>query len=132
VARGEASANSDIDLLVIQGKERTDPVEPFAERMARIDRWPEYLTLRGRGLYPSPEVIFMTPAELSKNPLILLDILDHGMILRDRQGFLKAKMKKLKGILKRLGAQKIHFDDGTWAWDLKSDWRPGDLIEIEL
>jgi hypothetical protein len=100
--------------------------------MARIDRWPEYSALRGRGLYPSPEVIFMTPEELSKNPLILLDILDHGMILRDRQGFLKAKMKKLKGILKRLGTQKIHFDDGTWAWDLKSDWCPGDLIEIEL
>ncbi len=132
VAREEGTFHSDIDLLVIHRAEGRDPVEPFAKVLSRIDEWLEYQELRERGLYPSPEVIFMTSEELSQKPLILLDIMDHGMLLRDRHGFLSEKIKRLKGILERYGSQKILFNDGSWAWDLKPDWRPGDVIEIKI
>lgn len=132
VAREEASVHSDIDLLAIHTAEGRDPVELFVQIMSRIDQWPEYQALRERGHYPSPEVIFMTPEELSRKPLILLDVVDHGLLLKDRQGFLSDKLEGLKGIMKQSGIQKILFDDGSWVWDLKPDWRPGDLIEIEV
>ena len=74
----------------------------------------------------------MTPEELSRKPLILLDIVDHGVLLRDWHGFLSDKLERLKDIMKRFGSQKILFDDGSWAWDLKPDWQPGEVIEIEL
>lgn len=132
VAREQGTVESDIDLLVIHRAEGCDPIEPFAKVMSRMDGWPEYQELREQGLYPSPEVIFMTPNELSRQPLILLDIADHGRVLKDPHGFLSEKMERLKSIMKRLGSQKILFDDGSWAWDLKPDWRPGDTVQIEL
>jgi len=132
VARGEGTVHSDIDLLVVHRAEGGDPVEPFVKVMSRIDRWREYQELWAQGLYPSPEVIFMTPGELSRKPLILLDIVDHGLLLRDRHGFLSEKIERFKGIMKRSGYQKIIFDDGSWAWDLKPDWQPGDVIQIEI
>lgn len=132
VAREEGTVHSDIDLLVIYAVGGGDPVEPFAKLLSRIDQWPEYQELRERGIYPSPEVIFMTPEELSRKPLILLDIVDHGVLLRDWHGFLSDKIERLKGIMKRFGSQKILFDDGSWAWDLKPDWQPGEVIEIEI
>ncbi|MDP3015469.1 MAG: hypothetical protein Q8N70_00140, partial [Deltaproteobacteria bacterium] len=91
-----------------------------------------YKKLLNRGLYPEPSCIFMTPKELSEKPLILLDIMDHGILLRDGEGFLAEKMKVLRGKLESMGAQKIVLEDGSWAWDLKPDLRIGQVFEITL
>lgn len=109
-----------------------DPLKRFVDMQLVIEDGRVYKELRARGFYPSPSPIFMTPNELSYKPLILLDIMDHGIILKDKKDFLSNKIQEFKKKLKELGSKKIVFEDGTWAWDLKSDWRSGETIEIAL
>lgn len=132
VARREAKPESDLDLLAIHKPVDFDPIKRFVDVLLGLRKEKEYQRLLNKGIYPEPIVIFMTPEELSQEPLILLDIMDHGIILLDREGFLQDKIRKLREKLKDLGAKKISFNDGSWAWDLKPDWKPGELIEIVL
>jgi len=61
-----------------------------------------------------------------------LDIMDHGLILKDERGFLRDLIQRFKERLREMGAKKIIHKDGSWAWDLKPDWRPGEVIEVIL
>ncbi|HHT9155446.1 MAG TPA: nucleotidyltransferase domain-containing protein, partial [Candidatus Tripitaka sp. YC43] len=74
--------------------------------------------------------VFMNPSVLKGHPWLLLDVMDHGIILLDRGGILKGELKKIKSRLKELGSRRVVLEDGTWYWDLKPDWRPGEVIEI--
>jgi len=132
VARGEAKTHSDVDLLVIHKQVEFDPVKRFVDILLDLRKEKEYLQLIEKGIYPEPNVIFVTPEEISHKPLILLDIMDHGLILLDEDGFLASKLKKLKEKLAEMGAEKIVLKDGSWAWDLKPDWKPGEVIEMVL
>ncbi|HEX3034367.1 MAG TPA: nucleotidyltransferase domain-containing protein [Thermodesulfobacteriota bacterium] len=132
VARGEAKIHSDIDLLVVHEQVKFDPAKRFVDTLLETRKEKEYLQLIEKGIYPEPSIIFVTPEEISHRPLILLDIMDHGLILLDENGFLAGKLKKLKEKLTEMGAEKIILKDGSWAWDLKPDWRPGEVIEIVL
>jgi len=104
----------------------------FTKILFSLKKRKEYKRLLSKGLYPDPYPILMTPEELSENPLILLDILEEGIILYDKDSFLKEKFKKFKEKLKILGARKIIFENGSWAWDLKPNWKPGEIIEIRI
>ena len=132
VARGEATANSDIDLLTLV-KKRTYNIE---KRIIKVNvesfNWPEMASLRERRIQTKIYNIVKTEAELRENPLILLDISEDGKILYDPKGKMKKILEKLKKKLKELGAEKIVLKNGKGYWDLKPDWKPGELVEIKL
>lgn len=132
IARGEANLESDIDLLIIHEPVSYDPMGEFVGLLLKLQGQREYKELRGKGFYPNVTPLFMTLQELSARPLILLDIIDHGIILKDKGGLLKARMERLSEILKGLGSRKIVFKDGSWAWALKPNWKPGEVIDITL
>lgn len=56
-------------------------------------------------------------------------LLDDGKILFDREGFWRASMCDFRERLQRLGARKIIQGD-RWHWDLKPDYKPGEIFEI--
>lgn len=132
VARGEAKPYSDINILIIHEKVGFDPIKRFVDALLEVRKDKEYSMLLERSIYPQPSVIFMTPQEISHRPLILLDIMDHGLILKDERGFLGDLIQKFKERLREMGAKKIIHKDDSWAWDLKPDWKPGEAIEIIL
>jgi len=132
IARGTAKKDSDIDLLIIHNEVSCDPLKKFVDMQLEIENGIAYNELRAKDFYPCLSPIFMTPDEVSIKPLILLDIMDHGLILKDENGILLDKIQKLKKRLEELGSQKIVFEDSSWAWDLKPDWKPGEVIEITL
>lgn len=132
VARGTAKKDSDIDLLIIHKEVSYDSAKRFLDLQFEMEDKEAYKELRNRGFYPCLSPIFMTSDELSIKPLILLDIMDHGIILKDEEGVLLDKIQKLKIRLGELGSKKIVFEDGSWAWDLKPDWKIGEVIEITL
>jgi len=57
-------------------------------------------------------------------------VLDHGVMLHDPQRLLKETLQRLRRSLDALGAKKVTLEDGTWYWDLKPDWKPGDIIAL--
>ncbi len=45
-------------------------------------------------------------------------------------GILERRLDQLRGRLRQLDARKVIHADGSWHWDLKPDWRPGEVIEL--
>jgi predicted nucleotidyltransferase len=129
VARGEARVDSDIDLLIVHKEVDFDPTREFVKARFELQEESEYKRLNESGLNPYPSAIFMTERELWEYPLILLDIIDHGLILYDT-GVLQKRFNALRKRLAELGSKKVVLEDGTWYWDLKPDWKPGEVIEL--
>ena len=74
--------------------------------------------------------IFHTAAKLRTHPWILLDIADHGRIFLDPEGVLARELEAVRVRLRELGSRRIERPDGSWYWDLKPDWRPGEVVEL--
>jgi hypothetical protein len=132
VARGEATPGSDIDLLVLHAPVLISPLKAFCEVCDALGTEEVSRSLLARGLSPYPSPLFRTEEALRQNPLILLDILDHGVLLYDERARLRALLDRFREVLKSLGARKRVLEDGSWAWELKPDWRPGEVVEIVL
>lgn len=126
VARREARPTSDIDvLLVAEGLPRSlaDRRRPFLEAWERVRV--------ARGL-PHVEwnLIVKTPDEARFRSPLYLDIVEDGILILDRQGFFEAVLAGMRARMRELGSRRIHLPDGSWYWDLKPDFRWGDVVEI--
>lgn len=129
VARAEARPESDIDLLVVVARAAADTMPRFVRLLHALESDPVATRLRHRGLRPDPYPVFMTAGDLEARPLILLDILDHGIVLYD-SGPLGDRMRRLRRRMDELGTRKVTHADGSWHWDLKPDWAPGEVVEL--
>jgi len=130
VARGEARPDSDIDLLIVHKPIDFDPIGRLVKLLlGKVHESYEYKRLQSLGLSADPYPIFMTENDLYERPLILLDILDHGIVIYD-SGVLEKRFVSLKQRLYELGSERITLEDGTWCWILKPNWKPGEVIEL--
>ncbi|WXG39710.1 MAG: hypothetical protein WED07_02570 [Candidatus Freyarchaeum deiterrae] len=73
--------------------------------------------------------IFLTPQEVEKHPPILLDMIDDGVLLYDRDSFLENALKKLSERLRELGARRVKTEKGHY-WILKPDAKPSEVVKI--
>lgn len=129
VARGSARPDSDIDVLIVHKPVDFEPMDRFIKVLSDLRESEEYQRLEREGLSPDPYVIFMTEKALYERPLILLDIMDHGIIIYD-DGTLQRRFDSLRKRLAELGSKKVILEDGSWYWCLKPDWKPGEVIEL--
>ena len=129
VARGQARSDSDIDLLIVHKEVDFNPVYRSVDIALELREENEYKRLIEQGLDPQPSCIFMTEDELWDRPHILLDILVEGILLYD-VGILESRLKALRERLNALGSKRVTLPDGNWYWDLKPDWKPGEIIEL--
>ncbi|NJD69555.1 MAG: nucleotidyltransferase domain-containing protein [candidate division NC10 bacterium] len=130
-ARGELRLTSDIDLLVIAEQLpkgaflRAEPIHQAREAIGPLCE-----TLFERlGWYPYISVILKTPQEAERGSRLFLDMVEDAKLLYDRAGFFQRQLIELREKLTRLGARRIAID-GAWYWDLKPDYRWGDVIEL--
>lgn len=130
VARSEATPFSDIDiLLIIEGLPRG--------RFARMDLLkviddeidPILETLRKEGIFSDICPILKTPEEAQKLSPLYLDMVEDAEIFYDRDNFFFHILKKLKDSLKRLGARRRRQGKCQY-WELKPDYKPGEVFEI--
>lgn len=56
-------------------------------------------------------------------------MLEDARIVYDRDGFLQKAFDEFSVSLSRLGARRI-WRDTSWYWDLKPDYKPGEVFEI--
>jgi len=130
VGRGVPGPQSDLDLLLV-----ADPLPPG--RLARVaefraverDLEPLLERMRSAGLSPELSPVFKTPAEVDRGSPLFLDLVHDALILQDRGGFMKRRLARLEERLKSLGARRI-WRGNAWFWDLKPDYRPGEVFEL--
>ncbi len=122
VARGQATERSDIDLLVVVNEKPSNALQECLLVRRQVEPYPL------RRISP----IVTTPEMLRQNFLILLDILDHGIILHDPEGVLGDLLSRLKRRLEEWGSKKVQLPDGSWYWQLKPDRKLGETLSYEL
>jgi predicted nucleotidyltransferase len=122
-AREEARPESDIDVLVvIRGLppnrfERYDGLRDIARQVSD--------TFAG-----DVAPILLTPDEAQRVKPYYLGMLEGHVILYDRDGFFAGVLDRLRRRLVELGSRRYVDRDGYVYWDLKPDWKPGDVVEL--
>jgi hypothetical protein len=132
VAKGMAAPESDIDVLVVAEGLPTEiglRVKETNYIHIRLKKTEPYRSLRKAGRCALISDIFLTPSEVKRHPPILLDMIDEGIILYDKDDFLRNTLRLLKNKLKALGARKIVSAKGHY-WILKPDIKPSEVVEI--
>ena len=126
VARRQARPTSDIVLvLVADGLPRglADRRRPF------LDSWERART--ARALPPVQwNLVTKSTAEARFRSPLYLDIVEEGVLILDRDRFFEGVLAGMRARMRVLGSRRVFLDDGTWYWDLKPDFRFGEVVEI--
>lgn len=126
VARRQARPTSDIDLVVVaEGLPRSlaDRRRPLLEAWERR---------RAAQALPSMQwnLVVKSPAEARFHSPLFLDIVEDGILLLDRDGLFESVLSAMRERMRALGSRRVHLADGSWYWDLKPDFRFGEVVEI--
>jgi predicted nucleotidyltransferase len=130
VARRTARPDSDLDLLLV--------VERLPRgRGARLGEFDaveknvagDIEALRDAGVDVELSPILRTPEEIAIPTPLLFDLTQDAAILHDRGGVLATALGDLRARLERLGARRI-WEGDSWYWDLKPDYRRGEIIRL--
>jgi hypothetical protein len=84
---------------------------------------------RSSGLATEVCPVSKTPAEVEQGSLLSLDMIEDARILFDRDQFVAKAFAKFRARLESLGARRI-WRGNAWFWDLKPDYRPGEVFEL--
>ena len=125
-ARGEAGEASDIDLLVVaEGFPRSlrDRRRPLLEEWERV---------RAASNLPAVEwnLVTKSPDEARFRSPLYLDIVEDGILILDRDFFFERILSEMRERMRALGTRRVRLPDGSWYWDLKPDFRFGEVVEI--
>ena len=130
VARAEATAGSDIDLLVVceelpQGRFARLRLLDDADRRFGDD----LVRLRSRGIDTRLARLIRTRAEATHVVPLYLDLVQDAQLLHDTGGFFASVLARLARSLERLGAER-RMRGRVRYWVLKRDFVPGEVFEL--
>ncbi len=131
IARGDWREDSDIDILIIVDglpASRLERQKIFMEIEGRLGD--EISRLWDSGYYHDFSPILKTPEEARRISPLYLDMVEDAIILYDKDGFFKRILERLKSRLREMGAKRIKIGR-KWIWDLKPDYKFGEVISIE-
>ena len=130
VGRGMPRPDSDVDLLIV-AEELADRhalrVRDFRAIEATLASPLEVAA--AAGLHPVLSPVLMTPSELERGSMLLLDMTEDARILFDPSGCLAGVLDRLRGRLHELGSRRVWLGN-AWYWDLKPDYKPGDVFDL--
>jgi predicted nucleotidyltransferase len=130
VGRGTPREDSDIDLLlVIRGlpRGRLNRVEEFLPVEARLE--PALKAHHPHGTLVALSPVFKTPEEVEAGSLLFLDMVEDARILYDPEEFLAGYFNRLRTRLRQLGSRRIRRGN-AWYWELKPDFKPGEVFSL--
>jgi hypothetical protein len=89
----------------------------------------ELEALRQSGIETELSPVLRTPEDVKTASPLMLDLTEDAIILEDRGGVLEAALEDLRRRLRRLGSRRV-WSGESWYWDLKPDYRRGEIIEL--
>ena len=130
VGRGTPRPDSDVDVLIVADGLPNGRLRRAAEfRAVEAALAPQLAEACAAGLTPELSPVFKTPAEVEQGSLLLLDMIEDGRLLHDRDDFMREALAAFKARLDRLGARRV-WRGSAWHWDLKPDYKPGEVFEL--
>ncbi len=130
VARGTHHETSDLDLLLIVEKLPKGRMKRQEEFEAVEDSLWRALGVQDQAHEPLfISVLIKSPQEALAGSPLFLDMIEDAWLLFDRDDFFKNILARLQERLKLLGAKRVWLD-GAWYWDLKPDYKPGEVFEL--
>ncbi|MBI4264920.1 MAG: nucleotidyltransferase domain-containing protein [Acidobacteria bacterium] len=126
VARGTADASSDIDLLIVAGG---FPKSLAERRRPLLTEWRRVRVVRGVDEVEW-NLVTKTPDEARYHSPLYLDMVEDAILLFDRDGFFARVLDAMRARMRALGSRRVFLADGSWYWDLKPDFRFGEVVEI--
>ena len=130
VARGTMRHDSDMDLLIVADAlpdGRLNRVREFEAVEESLKE--DFSRAASRGLHTSLSPIFKTSREVRAGSPLFLDMVEDARVLYDRQEFFAQELTRLRKKLTQLGAKRV-WKGNAWYWDLKPDYRPGEVFEL--
>ena len=122
--------DSDLDMLIVADRLPRGRIKRVEEFKAVKDALGDRLrSLEREAVFTTLAPIFKTRSEVQHGSLLFLDMIDDGKILYDRGDFWQTYLTHFRERLRRLGARKI-FQGDRWYWDLKPDYKPGEIFKI--
>ena len=130
VGRGMPRPDSDVDLLIVaEGLADRHVLRVRDFRAVEAALASALDAAEAAGLHPGLSPVLMTPAELERGSMLLLDMTEDARILFDADGCLQRALDRLRGRLRELGSRRIRLGN-AWYWDLKPDYAPGDVFDL--
>ena len=131
VARGTGRDISDIDVLIVSNDFQGSMGSRIEDLLSIDDVLQEELRwLRKQGIYTGLSFYPLKPGEAERLPHLFLDLTEDAVILYDEDRFLESLLLELKAKLLRQGAVRVFLDRDHWYWDLKPDYKFGEIVEI--
>jgi predicted nucleotidyltransferase len=125
-ARGDATAASDIDVLVV--------AEGFPRSLAERRR--ELLDLYRQAPGAAARVavawslVTKTPDEARAHSPLYLDMVEDARLIVDREGFFANVLEGMRVRMRELGSRRVFLPGGSWYWDLAPGFTFGDEVRI--
>ncbi|MEW5866289.1 MAG: nucleotidyltransferase domain-containing protein [Bacillota bacterium] len=130
VARGTPGPESDVDVLIVARDLPHGRLERMAEfRKVEVELASLIKAMATEGIATDISPVFKTPEQVEVGSLLFLDMIEDAVILYDESEYFRKHLDKLAARLKDLGARKIK-RGGQWHWDLKPDYRPGEVFDL--
>ena len=130
VGRGTMRQDSDVDVLIIARdlpRGRFDRVAEFTAVEKTLA--PAFQDLLSQGVHTELSPVFKTPQEVEAGSPLFFDMVEDARLLYDHNGFFAGRLERLRRRFAELGSKRI-WNDNVWYWDLKPDYKPGEVFEL--
>lgn len=131
IARGDARGSTDVDIMVVSDsftEGASKAADSIIEAFRELKSGAEYKEFSSSGNILNLDPIGYSPSDLLSSPPLLLDVVEDGVVLFD-DGLMEGVLGRVKERMKRLGSKRVRTKRG-WYWDLKPDYKFGEVIEI--
>jgi predicted nucleotidyltransferase len=132
VARGTASAQSDVDVLTVIDGLKGSMASRVAE-LLEIEYGPrvgdELSWLSERGILTHVSFHPRMPEEMKQFQMLFLDVVADGIPLFDRDNFFESLRARFRMMLERMGAERRFADKDEWYWVMDPEAELG-AVEI--